>query len=165
MNKLQLQVEANSPFNDGWTREFYQQQLDNMEKKVDTKKYVEFVNAVTSQPSKDNEAFIYRLQELEGQGFRSERLLTASVGMCAEAGEFTEVVKKIVFQGKPVNEENLFHLKRELGDIMWYVAQACMGLGTSLDEIMEMNVDKLVARYPGGEFDVHYSENRKEGDL
>ena len=71
--------------------------------------------------------------------------------MCAEAGEFTEVVKKIVFQGKPVNEENLFHLKRELGDIMWYVAQACMGLGTSLDEIMEMNVDKLVARYPGGE--------------
>ena len=165
MNKLQLQVEANSPFNDGWTREFYQQQLDNMEKKVDTKKYVEFVNAVTSQPSKDNEAFIYRLQELEGQGFRSERLLTASVGMCAEAGEFTEVVKKIVFQGKPVNEENLFHLKRELGAIMWYVAQACMGLGTSLDEIMEMNVDKLVARYPGGEFDVHYSENRKEGDL
>tara|TARA_B100000085_G_scaffold248677_1_gene243879 strand:+ start:586 stop:1083 length:498 start_codon:yes stop_codon:yes gene_type:complete len=165
MNKLQLQVEANSPFNDGWTREFYQQQLDNMEKKVDTKKYVEFVNAVTSQPSKDNEAFIYRLQELEGQGFRSERLLTASVGMCAEAGEFTEVVKKIIFQGKPVNEENLFHLKRELGDIMWYVAQACMGLGTSLDEIMEMNVDKLVARYPGGEFDVHYSENRKEGDL
>ena len=165
MNKLQLQVEANSPFNDGWTREFYQQQLDSMEKKVDTKKYVEFVNAVTSQPSKDNEAFIYRLQELEGQGFRSERLLTASVGMCAEAGEFTEVVKKIIFQGKPVNEENLFHLKRELGDIMWYVAQACMGLGTSLDEIMEMNVDKLVARYPGGEFDVHYSENRKEGDL
>ena len=165
MNKLQLQVEANSLFNDGWTREFYQQQLDNMEKKVDTKKYVEFVNAVTSQPSKDNEAFIYRLQELEGQGFRSERLLTASVGMCAEAGEFTEVVKKIIFQGKPVNEENLFHLKRELGDIMWYVAQACMGLGTSLDEIMEMNVDKLVARYPGGEFDVHYSENRKEGDL
>ena len=165
MNKLQLQVEANSPFNDGWTREFYQQQLDNMEKKVDTKKYVEFVNAVTSQPSKDNEAFIYRLQELEGQGFRSERLLTASVGMCAEAGEFTEVVKKIIFQGKPVNEENLFHLKRELGDIMWYVAQACMGLDISLDEIMEMNVDKLKARYPGGEFDVHYSENRKEGDL
>ena len=165
MNKLQLQVEANSPFNDGWTREFYQQQLDSMEKKVDTKKYVEFVNAVTSQPSKDNEAFIYRLQELEGQGFRSERLLTASVGMCAEAGEFTEVVKKIIFQGKPVNEENLFHLKRELGDIMWYVAQACMGLGTSLDEIIEMNVDKLKARYPGGEFDVHYSENRKEGDL
>jgi len=132
---------------------------------VDTQKYVEFVDAVTSQASKDHEAFIYRLQELEGQGFHSERLLTAAVGMCAESGEFTEVVKKTLFQGKPVTEENLFHLKRELGDIMWYVAQACMGLGTSLDEIMEMNVDKLKARYPGGEFDVHYSENRKEGDL
>jgi len=132
---------------------------------VDTQKYVEFVDAVTSQASKDHEAFIYRLQELEGQGFHSERLLTAAVGMCAESGEFTEVVKKTIFQGKPVTEENLFHLKRELGDIMWYVAQACMGLGTSLDEIMEMNVDKLKARYPGGEFDVHYSENRKEGDL
>ena len=90
---------------------------------VDPKKYVEFVNAVTSIPSKDHEAFVYRLQELNGEGFRSERLLTASVGMCAEAGEFTEVVKKIVFQGKPVNEDNLFHLKRELGDIMWYVVK------------------------------------------
>ena len=136
-----------------------------MTKRVNTDAYLEFVNAVTSNPSKEHEAFIYRLQELEGEGFHSERLLTAAVGMCAEAGEFTEIVKKIVFQGKPVNEENLFHLKRELGDIMWYVAQACMGLGTSLDEIIEMNVDKLKARYPGGEFDVHYSENRQEGDV
>ena len=132
---------------------------------IDPQKYLEFVNAVTSLQSKEHEAFVYRVQELEGQGFPSERLLTASVGMCAEAGEFTEVVKKIVFQGKPVNEENLFHLKRELGDIMWYVAQACMGLGVSLDEIIEMNVEKLKARYPGGEFDVHYSENRQEGDV
>ena len=136
-----------------------------MTSQVDTQKYVEFVNEVTSQPSKDHEAFIYRLQEIEGQGFHSERLLTAAVGMSAEAGEFTEIVKKIIFQGKPINEENMFHLKRELGDIMWYVAQACMGLDISLDEIMEMNVEKLVARYPGGNFDVHYSENRKEGDL
>ena len=132
---------------------------------VNTEAYLKFVNAVTSKPSQDHEAFVYRIQELEGQGFPSERLLTAAVGMCAEAGEFTEVVKKIVFQGKPVNEENLFHLKRELGDIMWYVAQACMGLNVSLDEIIEMNVDKLKSRYPGGEFDVHYSENRKEGDV
>tara|TARA_A100001515_G_scaffold110763_1_gene91820 strand:+ start:465 stop:875 length:411 start_codon:yes stop_codon:yes gene_type:complete len=136
-----------------------------MTSQVDTQKYLEFVNEVTSQPSKDHEAFIYRLQEIEGQGFHSERLLTAAVGMSAEAGEFTEIVKKIIFQGKPINEENMFHLKRELGDIMWYVAQACMGLDISLDEIMEMNVEKLVARYPGGNFDVHYSENRKEGDL
>ena len=132
---------------------------------IDPNKYLEFVDAVTSQPSKDYPSFAARIYELEEQGFPTERLLTASVGMCAEAGEFTEVVKKIVFQGKPVNEDNLFHLKRELGDIMWYVAQECMGLGVSLDEVIEMNVDKLKARYPGGEFDVHYSENRKEGDL
>ena len=133
--------------------------------KVDPKKYAQFVDAVTSQPSKDHEAFVYRLEELEGEEFPAERLLTASVGMCAEAGEFTEVVKKIVFQGKPVNEDNLFHLKRELGDIMWYVMQACMGLGVDLDEVIEMNIDKLKSRYPGGEFDAHYSENRQEGDV
>ena len=132
---------------------------------VNTKAYLEFVNAVTSQPSQDHEAFVYRIQELEGQGFPTERLLTAAVGMSAEAGEFTEVVKKIIFQGKPVNEDTLFHMKREIGDVMWYVSQACMGLGISLDEVMEMNVDKLKKRYPGGEFDVHYSENRKQGDV
>jgi len=132
---------------------------------IDPKKYVEFVDAVTSQPSKDHEAFVYRLEELEGEEFPAERLLTASVGMCAEAGEFTEVVKKILFQGKPVNEDNLFHLKRELGDIMWYVAQACIGLNISLDEVLAMNVEKLSARYPEGTFDVHFSENRQEGDV
>jgi len=132
---------------------------------VDTQKYVEFVDAVTSQPSKNHEAFIYRLQELEGQEFPTERLLTAAVGMSAEAGEFTEIIKKMIFQGKPVTEENLFHLKRELGDIMWYVAQACIGLNISLDEVLVMNVEKLSARYPEGTFDVYFSENRKEGDL
>jgi len=132
---------------------------------VDTQRYLEFVNGVTSEQSKDNEAFVYRIQELEGQEFPTERLLTAAVGMSAEAGEFTEIVKKIIFQGKPVNEENLFHMKRELGDIMWYVAQACMGLDVSLDEVIEMNVDKLKSRYPGGEFSVKHSEVRKEGDV
>jgi NTP pyrophosphatase (non-canonical NTP hydrolase) len=132
---------------------------------VNTQRYLEFVNGVTSEQSKDYEAFVYRIQELEGQEFPTERLLTAAVGMSAEAGEFTEIVKKIIFQGKPVNEENLFHMKRELGDIMWYVAQACMGLNVSLDEVIEMNVDKLKSRYPGGEFDVHHSENRVDGDV
>lgn len=136
-----------------------------MTKRVNTEAYVEFVAAVTSQPSENHDAFIYRIQELLGEDFEAHRLLTASLGMSAEAGEFTEIVKKIVFQGKPVTEENMFHLKRELGDIMWYVAQACMGLNVSIDEIIEMNVEKLKSRYPGGEFDVHYSENRKEGDL
>ena len=132
---------------------------------IDFLKYAKFVNAVTSVQSKEHEAFIYRLQELEGEGFHSERLLTAAVGMCAEAGEFTEIIKKTVFQGKPVTEDNLFHLKREMGDIMWYFMQACMALDVSPEEIIEMNVDKLKSRYPGGEFDVHYSENRKEGDV
>ena len=132
---------------------------------VDFEKYTEFVDAVTSNESKSSESFSVRLRELYSEGLPVERLLTAAVGMSAESGEFIEVVKKMIFQGKPVNEENLFHLKRELGDVMWYVAQACMALDTSFDEIVEMNVDKLKARYPGGEFDVHKSENRKEGDL
>ena len=136
-----------------------------MTKQVDTQKYAEFVDAVTSNESKDSEAFTVRLRELYSEGLPVERLLTAAVGMSAESGEFTEIVKKMIFQGKPVNEENLFHLKRELGDIMWYVAQACMALDTDFNEIIEMNVDKLKSRYPGGEFDVHFSENRKEGDV
>ena len=132
---------------------------------VDTQRYLEFVDGVTSEESKDHEAFVYRIQELEGQEFPSERLLTAAVGLSAEAGEFTEIVKKIIFQGKPVNEENLFHMKRELGDVCWYLAQACIGLNTSIDEVIEMNVEKLEKRYPGGSFDVHHSENRKENDV
>ena len=136
-----------------------------MTKQVDTQKYTEFVNAVTSIESKDSDEFIIRLRELYEEGLSVERLLTAAVGMSAESGEFTEIVKKMIFQGKPVNEDNLFHLKRELGDIMWYVAQACMALDTDFNEIIEMNVDKLKSRYPGGEFDVHFSENRKEGDV
>ncbi len=135
-----------------------------MTKQVDTERYVEFVNAVTSNESKSYDAFDKRVYELESQ-IPVERLLTAALGICAEGGEFTEVVKKIIFQGKPLNDENIFHMKRELGDIMWYVAQACMALDTDFNEIIEMNVEKLKARYPGGEFDVHYSENRKAGDL
>lgn len=132
---------------------------------VDFAKYVDFVDGTTSDPSKDYSEFIDRLIYLNAQGFPTERLLTAAVGMSAEAGEFTEIVKKIVFQGKPVNNENMFHLKRELGDIMWYVAQACKGLGIPLEEIVQMNFDKLNARYPEGTFSIERSENREEGDL
>ena len=132
--------------------------------KVDAEKYTEFVDAVTSKESKSYADFDRRLFDLQ-KDVQVERLLTVALGICAEGGEFTEVVKKIVFQGKPVNKDNIFHMKRELGDIMWYVAQACMALNTDFDEIIEMNVDKLKARYPGGEFNVYQSENRKEGDL
>ena len=133
---------------------------------VDTVKYLDFVSEVTSPASKDVAQLFRRMTDLEvEQDADVPRLLTAALGLTAESGEFTEVVKKIVFQGKPYNEENIFHMKRELGDICWYLAQACMALDTTFDEIIEMNVDKLKARYPGGEFDVHNSENRKEGDL
>ena len=136
-----------------------------MTQKVDTEKYLEFVKEVTSAPSLEYPALAARLSELEAGGANVTQLLTAALGLTAEAGEFTEVVKKIFLQGKPYNEENAFHMKRELGDICWYLAQACMALDTTIDEVIEMNVDKLQARYPGGSFDVHYSENRKEGDL
>ena len=134
-------------------------------KTIDLKKYVEFVDVTTSQPSKQYSDFTNRLQELESGGFPTERLLTAAVGMSAEAGEFTEIVKKIIFQGKPVTEENLFHLKRELGDVMWYVSQACLGLDISIEEVIQMNFEKLSARYPEGAFSIERSENRVEGDL
>ena len=133
---------------------------------VDTEKYLEFVSEVTSNPSKDIAQLFRRMTDLEvEQDADVPRLLTAALGLTAEAGEFTEVVKKIILQGKPYNNENVFHMKRELGDICWYIAQACMALDTTFDEIIEMNVRKLESRYPGGEFDVHKSENRKEGDL
>ena len=132
---------------------------------VDTEKYLEFVHGVTSPPSLDYPVLAARLAQLEANGTNVTQLMTAALGLSAEAGEFTEVVKKIFLQGKPYTEENVFHMKRELGDICWYLAQACMALDTTFDEVIEMNVEKLKARYPGGEFDVHKSENRKEGDL
>ena len=133
---------------------------------VDTEKYIEFVHDVTSAPSLDYPALAARLTELEVENdCNVTQLLTAALGLTAESGEFTEVVKKIIFQGKPYNEDNVFHMKRELGDICWYLAQACMALDTTFDEVIEMNVEKLESRYPGGSFDVHHSENRKEGDL
>ena len=133
---------------------------------VDTERYVDFVKEVTSNESVHYAALLTRMNNLELEDdCNITPLITAAFGLTAEAGEFTEVVKKIILQGKPYNEENIFHMKRELGDICWYLAQACMALDTSFDEIMEMNVEKLKARYPGGEFDVHKSENRAEGDL
>ena len=123
-----------------------------MKKNVDTEKYLDFVAGVTSPASSDYPQLLRRLLELEvGEDCDIPHLLTAAVGLSAESGEFTEIVKKIIFQGKPYNEDNVFHMKRELGDISWYIAQACMALDTTFDEIIEMNVEKLKARYPGGE--------------
>ena len=132
---------------------------------IDFDKYPQFVDAVTSDESKTGGHFQDRLRDLYSKDFKSHRALTAALGLSAESGEFTEIVKKILFQGKPVRQENLFHMKRELGDIMWYFIQACIALDITPEEVIEMNVDKLKKRYPGGEFDVHYSENRLVGDV
>ncbi len=133
---------------------------------LDLNKYKEFVDAVTSEESKSNDAFSSRWNSLENQRQADmPRLLTACLGLSAEAGEFTEVVKKIVFQGKPLDEDNIWHMQRELGDVMWYWMQGCIALKIDPNEVIQMNIDKLKSRYPGGDFDAHYSENRKDGDL
>mgnify|MGYP002507760655 FL=1 len=138
----------------------------NMTKVIDTNKYIEFVRQTTSPASSDFAALLTRLTELEASADADvPRLMTAAFGISAEAGEFTEVIKKIFLQGKPYNEDNVFHLKRELGDICWYIAQACMALDTTFEEVLQMNYEKLSARYPEGTFDIFRSENRVEGDL
>ena len=132
---------------------------------IEPNKYIEFVRQTTSPASSDFAALLARLTELETQDADTPRLLTAAFGMSAEAGEFTEIVKKVFLQGKPYNADNVEHLKIELGDILWYAAQACMALDVSFEEVMERNYLKLSARYPEGTFSVYKSENRVEGDL
>ena len=136
-----------------------------MTKKIDFDKYALFVDGVTSDSSKDYKSFLESVEYLDGEGSNIQRLLTAAVGISAEGGEFMEIVKKMVFQGKPWDEYNRKHLIIELGDVMWYVMQACKALDVSIEEVVAGNVDKLKKRYPGGEFNVYQSENRKEGDL
>ena len=135
-----------------------------MEKQVDFDKYSKFVDAVTSDESKDFLALSDRLVELDKKGANIERLVTAGVGLNAEAGEFLEIIKKMIFQGKPWDKDNKEHLIIELGDVMWYVAQACMALEVSFDEVIERNVKKLEKRYPGGKFNIKRSEVRAIGD-
>ena len=135
-----------------------------MTKRINFERYEHFVDAVTSDASKDFVSLADRLVELDGKGANIERLFTAGVGINAEGGEFLEIIKKMVFQGKPWNDDNREHLIIELGDIMWYVAQACMALEVSFDDVIATNVKKLEKRYPEGTFDVYFSENRKAGD-
>ena len=122
------------------------------QKHVDFERYQKFVDAVTSEASTDFLSLSDRLVELDEKGANIERLLTAGVGINAEGGEFLEIIKKMIFQGKPFNEANREHMIIELGDLMWYVAQACMALGVSFDEVIARNVSKLEKRYPGGSF-------------
>ncbi len=131
---------------------------------IDFDKYTMFVDAVTSDCSKDFVSLADRLGELDREGANIERLTTAGVGLAAESGEFLEIVKKMVFQGKHWNADNREHLIIELGDVLWYVAQACIALDVSFDDVIRGNVKKLEKRYPGGSFSVEKSENRVKGD-
>ena len=131
---------------------------------INFNRYEEFVSAVTSEASTNFVDFADRIGELDREGANIERLLTSGVGINAEGGEFLEIIKKMIFQGKPWDEENKEHLIIELGDVMWYVAQACMALEISFDEVIERNVKKLEKRYPGGKFDIQKSEVRAIGD-
>ena len=135
-----------------------------MERHIDFERYQKFVDAVTSDASTDFLALSDRLVALDEKGANIERLLTAGVGINAEGGEFLEIIKKMVFQGKPWNDDNREHLIIELGDLMWYVAQACMALNVSFDDVIARNVQKLEKRYPEGAFDVYFSENRAADD-
>ena len=141
---------------------------------IDLNKYKDFVEAVTSSASNDLTTFMNRCDELDGNyigdgvhgpDINVPLLLTACLGLAAEAGEFIEVPKKMFFQGKPLTEAEVFHLKRELGDVMWYWINACRALNLDPNDVIDENVRKLESRYPGGTFDAHYSENRKEGDI
>ena len=131
---------------------------------VDFDRYSHFVDTVTSDTSKNFVDLADRLGELDRQGANIERLTTAGVGLAAESGEFLEIVKKMVFQGKPWNDDNREHLIIELGDIMWYVANACIALNVEFDDVVRGNVKKLEKRYPGGSFSIEKSEKRKRGD-
>jgi len=136
---------------------------------IDLNKYKDFVEAVTSEASNDLTTFMNRCDELDGNdggpSINVPLLLTACLGLAAEGGEFIEVPKKMFFQGKPLTDAEVFHLKRELGDVMWYWINACRALNLDPNEVINENVRKLESRYPGGKFDAHYSENRKAGDL
>jgi len=147
--------------------------------KIDLNKYQEFVEAVTSQASNDLTTFHDTIDRLDanyeldladnqmkhGPDVNIPLLITACFGLAAESGEFIEVPKKIIFQGKALTDENVFHMKRELGDIMWYWVNACRALNLEPNEVIAENIRKLESRYPGGKFDAFYSENRKDGDL
>jgi len=134
---------------------------------IDLNKYKEFVAAVTSAPSNSLNLFKERCNELADnpQNINVPLLLTAAMGLAAETGEFCEIPKKMFFQGKPLSEENVFHMKRELGDIIWYWVNACRALDLDPNDVIAENINKLESRYPGGKFDAHYSENRQAGDL
>ena len=138
----------------------------NAKYNIDLNKYKQFVEQVTSLESNDTDYLTQRLIKLEQEtNVNIALLLTGAIGLSSEGGEFAEIIKKCIFQGKPLDKDTRFHIKRELGDILWYWINSVRALGLDPNTVIEENVNKLKSRYPGGEFDPYYSENRKEGDL
>lgn len=138
----------------------------NAKLNIDLNKYKQFVEQVTSLESNDTDYLTQRLIKLEQEtNVNIALLLTGAIGLSSEGGEFAEIIKKCIFQGKPLDKDTRFHIKRELGDILWYWINSVRALGLNPNTVIEENVNKLKSRYPGGEFDPYYSENRKEGDL
>ena len=127
--------------------------------------YVNFVDKTTSDSSKHTSYFKETCDIVNEQGMAPERMLTAALGLSAESGEFTEIVKKIAFQGKELNDDTKTHLIKEMGDVFWYLAQACLALNVDFQTVVMTNMMKLAARYPDGKFDIQKSEVRKEGDI
>lgn len=133
---------------------------------MDLNSYQRFVETVTSIQSNELDAFVASMKTTQREsGVNMALLMTAAIGMAAEGGEFAEIPKKVAFQGKPMDEDTIFHMKRELGDILWYWVNACRALNLDPNDVVAENVRKLEKRYPGGEFDSWFSENRKAGDL
>ena len=138
--------------------------------------YARFVDQCTSETSKDTSKMCDRIDYLRGnysmkggevleQEVDMARLMTALIGMMAESGEFAEVVKKKIFQSdSKFKSDEIFHMKRELGDVLWYGVQGCKALGFTPDEVMDENIRKLEKRYPNG-FEVIRSEVREQGDI
>lgn len=141
-----------------------------MSQQIDLNRYTHFVSKVTSKESNNYDHLHTRICELRDTPdgtphINPSLLLTAGLGLGSEGGEFQEIVKKLFFQGKPLNDELVFHMKRELGDIIWYWTNACRALNLDPNDVIAENVTKLESRYPAGSFDVYYSENRQPGDL
>ena len=127
--------------------------------------YTKFVDGVTSDASKITDAYLDAIIRLRDQGCDIARLDTAFTGLCSESGEANDIVKKLKFHGKDYTPEIREHLIKELGDVAWYFAQACLALDISIEEVMIQNIEKLESRYPGGKFSIEKSENRKVGDI
>ena len=137
----------------------------NMTQVIDTNKYIEFVRQTTSPASSDFNKLIERMKELDEEGVKLTHLLTFALGASAEMGEAVEIIKKCLLQGKPFNDDAKVHLLKECSDCFWYFAQLCIAMDVSFEDIMQINYEKLSARYPEGAFSVHRSENREDGDI